>query len=173
MLWRVDQDRERTLLYLVSPTAPDFAALAEDAGWPTTERGEVKSYQPLLDTLGAGETWAFRLTANPTHYRQGKDGRARRVGHVTVGHQEQWLHERADQLGFRVDDDALLVTGRSVQSFSRRSDGPRGTVTLAVAQFDGRLEVTDPDKFRAALVNGIGPAKAYGCGLLTIARLPA
>jgi CRISPR system Cascade subunit CasE len=35
--------------------------------------------------------------------------------------------------------------------------------------FEGRLLITDPDALRAALVTGIGPAKGYGCGLLTLA----
>ena len=32
-------------------------------------------------------------------------------------------------------------------------------------------EVVDAAALRRALVTGIGPAKAYGCGLLTLARL--
>jgi CRISPR system Cascade subunit CasE len=187
VLWRLDHDHGRVLLYVVSPQQPDFAGLAEQAGWPTTERGTVKPYDRLLDELDAGQRWAFRLTANPTRYQPGADGRSRRVGHVTVGHQEDWLRERSAAHGFRVTGpvdgdesrpDDLVVTRRSIESFGRRdpaSDGATrrrtGTVTLNLAQFDGRLEVTDPDALRRALVTGIGPAKAYGCGLLTLARL--
>ena len=36
--------------------------------------------------------------------------------------------------------------------------------------FEGRLKVEDADVFKDALVNGIGREKAYGMGLLTIAR---
>ena len=35
--------------------------------------------------------------------------------------------------------------------------------------FDGSLTVTDPEKLRHALSNGIGRAKGYGCGMLTLA----
>jgi CRISPR system Cascade subunit CasE len=181
VLWRLDQDHDRVLLYVVSPDQPDFAHLAEQAGWPTTERGTVKPYGSLLDRLENGQRWAFRLTANPTQYLRRPDAtRARRVGHVTVGYQEQWLQERAATLGFRItggEDSDLVVTRRSVESFARRdpASGARGstrrTVTLAIAQFDGALEVTDPQALRSALVTGIGPAKAYGCGLLTLAPL--
>ena len=178
VLWRLDQDRERVLLYVVSPDQPDFAHLAEQAGWPTTERGTVKAYGPLLDRLDTGQRWAFRLTANPTQYLRGPDeARAKRVGHVTVGYQEQWLRERAEGLGFRIGgarEGDLLVTRRSVESFDRRDKAGgsgRRTVTLAVAQYDGSLEVTDPQALRRALLAGVGPAKAYGCGLLTLAPL--
>ncbi|MCG2803615.1 MAG: type I-E CRISPR-associated protein Cas6/Cse3/CasE [Cellulomonas sp.] len=181
VLWRLDHDHDRVLLYVVSPDQPDFAHLAEQAGWPTTERGTVKRYEPLLDRLELGQRWAFRLTANPTQYlRRPDQARAQRVGHVTVGYQELWLQERAAALGFRIagaQSPELVVTRRAVESFTRRDPSfgdraaSRRTVTLAVAQFDGALEVTDPQALRTALVVGIGPAKAYGCGLLTLAPL--
>jgi CRISPR system Cascade subunit CasE len=185
VLWRLDQDRERVLLYVVSPDQPDFAHLAEQAGWPTTERGDTRSYDSLLDRLATGQRWAFRLAANPTQYLRPADGgRAKRVGHVTVGYQEMWLRDRCERYGFRIageDGRDLVVTRRSVESFERRETGdpPTGrgrrtrTVTLTTAQYDGRLEVVDPEALRSALTTGIGPAKAYGCGLLTLAAAGA
>ncbi|NTW42464.1 MAG: type I-E CRISPR-associated protein Cas6/Cse3/CasE [Cellulomonadaceae bacterium] len=183
VLWRLDVEPDaRTYLYVVSPDRPDFAHLAEQAGWPSTERGTSKEYGPLLDRLQPGQRWAFRLTANPTQYlvpEQG--GRARRVAHVSVPHQEKWLTERAESVGFRIaattlagsdgdlDAPILRVTRRTTHQFARR--GADKPVTLAVAQFDGVLEVTDADALRRALGTGIGPAKAYGCGLLTLATV--
>lgn len=187
VLWRLDSDQGRWFLYVVSPSQPDFAHLAEQAGWPTTERGVVKDYGPLLDRLATGQQWAFRLAANPTRYERRKEGeRAQRYGHVTVRYQEQWLHEKAEASGFRVtsvpgsSDDGdrnwdLTTTRREIVKFDRREAAPSGgprkvrNVTLTTVQFDGRLEVTDPEALRRALVTGIGPGKAYGCGLLTLA----
>lgn len=37
--------------------------------------------------------------------------------------------------------------------------------------FDGEIEVLDPNKFIPALFNGIGPAKAFGCGLMLVRRI--
>lgn len=37
--------------------------------------------------------------------------------------------------------------------------------------FEGELKVTDPVLFKGALFSGIGPAKAFGCGLLMVRRL--
>jgi CRISPR-associated protein Cas6/Cse3/CasE subtype I-E len=36
--------------------------------------------------------------------------------------------------------------------------------------FDGVLRVVDPDLMLLALKNGIGSQKAFGCGMLSIAR---
>lgn len=44
---------------------------------------------------------------------------------------------------------------------------------LHTATFEGRLRITDPVVFTERLLGGIGPAKSYGCGLLTLAPLPA
>ena len=41
-------------------------------------------------------------------------------------------------------------------------------MTLSVVTFEGILKVTDRDAFRRSMVSGIGRAKAYGCGLLTV-----
>jgi CRISPR system Cascade subunit CasE len=38
-----------------------------------------------------------------------------------------------------------------------------------MATYDGILTVTDPALLRRALCHGVGRAKAYGCGLLTLA----
>src|SRR6266542_152290 len=64
---RVDQHLDRQVtLYILSPGQPDLTHLVEQAGWPTTETWLTRPYQPFLDTLQAGQQWAFRLTANPT-----------------------------------------------------------------------------------------------------------
>lgn len=179
VLWRLDEDKDRVYLYVVSPGQPDFAHLAEQAGWPTVERGASKPYGPFLDGLREGQRWAFRLTANPTRYVPAKEGgRAKRLAHVTVRQQEEWLLEKAGTAGFRVTGASLTsatgpvdvpevsVTRRTTHRFDRR--GARAPVTIGTAQFDGRLEVVDPDALRRALTTGIGAAKAYGCGLLTL-----
>ena len=116
-------------------------------------------------------------------------GQKKILAHVTQAQQIQWVLKKAKERGFRVltsaeiggdlpvlendngervDGANLLINGveHSIAEFKR--DGHR--VTLAVATFEGVLEVTDPVALRHALVNGIGRGKAYGCGLMTLAR---
>lgn len=185
VLWRVDQTAHDVTLYIVGPRRPDLSHLVEQAGWPTTETWQTASYGGFLDRLVAGQRFTFRLTANPVHAIRkpsediestGRDGRRGRVtAHVSAHHQEQWLLERSSRHGFLVDTDErgprLRISRRTSVTFRRGgSDGTRGReVSIAQAQFDGVLEVTDPDTLRSALTEGIGRAKAYGCGLLTLA----
>lgn len=175
VLWRLDNYRpQRVLLYVASPDKPDFTHIVEQAGWPTTQTWETRSYDGLLDSLLPGQRWQFRLTANPVHSVR-LDGRAdsKPIGHVTVTQQQQWLLDRAARHGFRIVDSTagegepdLAVVDRGVRRFGR--NGSR--ITLATATFEGHLTVEDTAALRRSLTFGIGRAKSYGCGLLTLAR---
>lgn len=171
VLWRVDRDGPATLLYILSPDRPDLTHLVEQAGWPISdlEPWETRSYDGLLDRLQEGQRWAFRLRGNPV--KAAKDI-GKRVAHVTVAQQINWLLARSENHGFVVPvgetGPAVTVTERGVVSFGR--NGSR--VTLSTAQFDGVLDDEDVAALRLALVAGIGRAKGYGCGLLTIVRPP-
>lgn len=171
VLWRIDQADHRTVLYISSPERPDCTHLVEQTGWPTQPEWDTRDYRRLLDRLGKGQMWAFRLAANPTKSTRLAAGRrSQRVGHVTVEQQRAWLLERAAGWGFTVPEaggggPAVLVTGRRVRTF-RRGDSQ---VELSTVVFDGRLVVEDPSAFRRAMIRGLGPAKGYGCGLLTLA----
>jgi CRISPR system Cascade subunit CasE len=171
VLWRLDEGRHDAVLFVVSPGKPDLTHLVESVGRPTYG-WQTRDYGPFLDRLTTGERWAFRLCANPVHNARPADGtgRGKRVGHVTVDQQTAWFLRHAERSGFRVTDGAadqpdLMVRSRRTQRFTR---GDR-TVTIATAVFEGHLLVEDPRALRAALIDGIGPAKGYGCGLLTLA----
>lgn len=166
-LWRVDHDSPlRPTLFIVSPQPPDLAHLDQQAGWPEG-RARSAAYGPFLEGLEEGQVWAFRLVANPTHRAQ-IDGRKLTVAHVTVRQQLRWLQERCEAWGFSIgpeEEPTALVTGRQVKRFRRQGS----QVTLGTARFEGVLTVTDATALARALSTGMGRAKAYGCGLMTLA----
>ncbi len=172
-LWRVDRNGEhQVLLYICSPVAPDLTHLVEQAGWPTTSPWESRDYESLLDRLAVGQRWSFRVTANPVHRVRdpAHPERGHVRAHVTAHQQMAWLLSRAPAAGFEVarteqGHDCVEVKDRQVLSFRRQG----ATVTLARATFTGMLAVTDPVLLRRVLTSGLGRAKAYGCGLLTLA----
>lgn len=172
VLWRVDSSEvDKTVtLYVSSPTSPDLTGIVEQAGWPATDHGwRSAPMTSLLDRLEKGQQWGFRLTANPVHSLAVPGERGKRFGHVTVEQQQQWFLDRTAGWGFAVEPSAVTVHSRRQLSFSRRSDGTDRTVTVAMATYDGVLTVTDPGLLSRALCHGVGRAKAYGCGLLTLA----
>lgn len=173
VLWRLDTDGPKAALYIVSPERPDLTHLVEQAGWPTRASGwDTRDYGQLLGRLDSGQRWAFRLGANPAHsVRAEPERRGKPRGHVTAAQQEQWLLDRADGIGVSFTDASgeslMRVTRRDTVTFQRR----QAQITLRTARFEGLLTVTDPQRFSAALTHGIGRAKGYGCGLLTLASV--
>jgi CRISPR system Cascade subunit CasE len=177
VLWRIDRAENNIHLYVVSPTRPDFTHIIEQAGWPTTSTWATRDYRDLLDELAAGQRWHFRLTANPVRAVMNRvvndpTVRGRATGLDSDG-QLQWLQRKATDHGFELgqcvsgdgkEPDVIITDRRSV-TFQRHSQA----VSLSTATFEGTLQVTDPQRLRASLVGGIGRAKGYGCGLITLA----
>ncbi|WUS98839.1 type I-E CRISPR-associated protein Cas6/Cse3/CasE [Streptomyces sp. NBC_00708] len=190
LLYVVSPDRP-DLTHLVEQAGWPAVADAQSPGWQT------RPYAPFLDRLAKGQKWAFRLTANPVHdIRRKPDEPRKRTAHLTPVHQMRWLIDRQERCGFQVvekpqserllpsgtthrghehhgDRYRLTVGDRRGLAFDKgRGEGKRpGRVSIVTVTFDGHLEVRDPAVFRRALTRGIGKAKAYGCGLLTLAPL--
>ena len=55
--------------------------------------------------------------------------------------------------------------------FKRPGGRAKRDLTLFGVRFDGVLAVTDPDALTGAVRQGIGPAKGFGFGLLSLAPL--
>ncbi|MDO5697168.1 MAG: type I-E CRISPR-associated protein Cas6/Cse3/CasE [Dermatophilus congolensis] len=175
-LWRLDSpSRHEYTLYIVGAARPDLTHLVEQAGWPTTATWDTTTYGEFLGRLQAEQTWRFRLTANPVRVIPAGEGeRGKVVPCSTEADQQQWLRDKSARWGFTLagSPNGVRVTGRVRDEFNRREvDGSaRRRVTISRARFDGVLTVTDPEALRAAMTGGMGRAKAYGCGLMTLAR---
>lgn len=183
VLWRIDQTSPHDVNLLVaSPREPDLTHVIEQAGWPTAPDAtwRTRPYSPFLDRLDAGQHWAFRVRINPVVRKRDVENGNRivTIPHLTAAQQEGWLAERAERLGvsFAIDgqeEPSVQLTHRTSSSFERRN-APQSSgrdVTIASAQLDGHLKVVDPELLRTALRSGIGRAKAYGCGLMTLTSI--
>ena len=176
-LWRLDGTHRGFVLYVQSHVEPDWAVLAD--GY-LAEPAHVRSLQPVLDAITPGRKLAFRLVANPTHSVHpnglpGQRGRGKRVAHRTPDKQVEWLARQGEQRGFVIP---LAANGQADVAPSpcptvrgQKRDQDRGGIVVEPVRYDGHLIITDPDAFTTAILNGIGRAKAYGCGLLSLAPM--
>lgn len=184
-LWRVDRLNNSCYILLQSLFKPDCTHIVEQFGWPATDQTwETKEYGDFLSRLENGQTWHFRLTANPTHsVCDGDKGKRGKVfAHVSVGQQKKWLLDKAGKCGFELvksefnfSEDCpeenkyeFNIVQREIRKFKR--DEKQKPVIIAYATFEGLLKIKDIELLRNTLVSGVGRAKAYGCGLLTLAR---
>ena len=179
-----DSEQSRLVLLVQSNIEPDWTVLPEDYCLETG--GESNPVCKLVAqhyaAVQSGMTLLFRLRANPTRRvsprcESEKNPRfyGRRVELYREEEQIAWLGRKAEAHGFRLlavkvnRDVPNLNTIPESKIKSRRSDTEK-PVTFGSVLFEGRLAVTDADRFCEALVQGIGSGKAYGFGLLSIAR---
>jgi CRISPR system Cascade subunit CasE len=111
----------------------------------------------------AGQHLRFFLRANPTVKREGC-----RHGLFREDEQRAWLDRKGRDGGFTPQ--AFRVSGGQNQLSSR---GPRrggDRQTHFAIDYEGVLRVDDRARFTETLYQGVGSAKAYGFGLLSVAR---
>lgn len=173
-LWRTDWLEDTCYLLVLSEGEPDFTNLVKHFGCPnSTKSWETKDYEPLMTRLKIGDSWRFRLRANPIRSsfkeKDEPSGRGKVFAHVTQEQQRQWLFMRAEKCGFKLRENEFDVVHTEWRKFPKNQNG-KHHVTLRTATFEGLLVISNLESFKQTLVTGIGRAKAYGCGLLTIAR---
>ena len=164
-LWRLDYLHGQPYLLVFSQKEPDFSHLVEQFGY-AGDAGEIRDCKKLFQILANGQRYRFRFCGNPVHsIKDGKYERGKVVPHVTVPQQEDWFRKKSKDMGFL--SESFAVVQRDIKKFARNGK----LVTLHTAVFEGILQITDADRFRQTLCAGIGRAKSYGCGLLTLGRL--
>jgi CRISPR system Cascade subunit CasE len=171
VLYRVDTDPHTGVptALLQSHTAPDWVALHDRAGYLLPESQcpprvhANPATKPFDLALSAGQVLTFRLRANPTVKRDGS-----RHGLYKEEEQRDWLARKGEQNGFRPLRVTVIQEGDQLSWKPRKGDEKRKLTHFAV-RFEGLLQVTDPDALWEAVQNGIGPAKSFGFGLLSLA----
>jgi len=163
LLYRLENHSPtRSLILLAQSTIkPDWTPLLS-AG-----RGKYLLVPPQTKQLSLhlleGRVLRFRLRANPTRrLSTGKGNKAgKRVQLFREEEQWEWLQRRSQAGGFRVMD--VRITSEGNLNDRRRH------LKIYQVRFDGILQIIDADAFEQTLRKGIGPAKAFGCGLLSLA----
>lgn len=168
LLFRIEPEqgpRGVSVLVQSSEAAPDWSMLLDNAYLLRADG--PKTFEPHFQ---AGQQLRFRLMANPVKKVNGR--------RIPLSHRVQqsetdrtywdWLHRQADRCGFRVlsaqDAPFRTAPNRQEQAHYEKHQIPHFGV-----RFDGVLEVTDPVALLDAVRGGIGPAKAFGFGLLSLA----
>ncbi len=171
-VFRRDNLNGTTIYYIVSRRAPkDVDRLFQ-----------VQS-KPYLPRVTAGTHLHFDLRANPTISRRNENGVSRRhdvlmdakrlvtepqmisAAMERAGH--EWIGERAPRWGLEIEQGSVLQTGyrqHRLTSKSRR-------IEFSSLDFRGVANVTDPDLLQHALLEGVGHARGFGCGLLLVKRV--
>jgi len=187
-------DRERDFLYRQEYTTGLPAFICVSARTPDDRHGmwnvATKEYAPVLHE---GQRLRFSLRANPirTRWIEETDGkkyhkrhdvvmdRKKRLRDESIPKSEwpdlqqivqdegyEWLASRADEHGFFVSPADVVAGGYVQQKFLKKKG--KHLIQISTIDFDGILKVIDPEKMFTTLMDGIGPSKGFGCGLLLV-----
>ena len=182
LLHRLEFDRSsgRAVLLVQSSTPPDWDNLGEGYA----DKIESKPLHDKYSEITNGMNMRFRLHANPTKRdaatrNPDKPNQRKRVDIRNEEDRIAWLRRKGGECGFRIKDirikenavPNLRSMGSGALEFRRTRNTPK--VVFGSVVFEGVLQVTESEAFKTALVNGIGPGKAYGFGLMSIAPLGA
>lgn len=184
VLFRIEEAGAHGVPVLVqSATEPDWSRL--QPGYAL----RIDGPKPFAPVLAEGQRLRFRLVANPVRrtriLRDGKPDRVRRLplvhsrptDNVPDGYLD-WLLRQAYDHGFALSTTETstgpepLVEHVPFRTARRRLNGepiPKSEVAHFGVRFDGMLTVTDAEALRRAVRDGIGAAKAFGFGLLSLA----
>jgi CRISPR system Cascade subunit CasE len=190
-----DQRQQKLTLLVQSFLKPAWSRLPSDYLLVTDE--ENPACKPIHETyarLGAGQCLTFRVRANPTRRISGKNAQeaqwhGKRVEIRDEEQQIAWLRRKGQEAGFKLASVRINPTVPNVNlapqgktfGYRRHSEetsagpayevsGSNRRMSFGSVLFEGELIVTDVKAFREALMQGIGSGKAYGFGLLSIAR---
>lgn len=179
-LWReIDGERLDRLAFLILSARP-----------PADRLGlfELDPPRPWQPALRRGDRLGYALRANPVVTTR-TEGRRHGARHDLVMHRlrtiptaergaarpeliaeagQDWLAAQGERHGFKLQGAPRVEA--YVQRQIPRECGP--PIRFSTLDLEGVLEVTDPEAFVPAVRQGFGKAKAWGCGLMLIRRVP-
>ncbi|NLP11785.1 type I-E CRISPR-associated protein Cas6/Cse3/CasE [bacterium] len=165
VLYRLEiRDREPYLEVLVqSVVRPDWSALA-NKGYLLCP-AQVKEVSPVFS---AGQQFQFKLHANPTKKQKQPDASGKRIFLTGEKQQLAWLERKSIQHGFQI----MAVQAQTVPSrrLQKRTEKDTFLIQLGGVNYEGVLTVQNASLFTSAWSNGIGSAKGFGFGMLSLKR---
>lgn len=133
----------------------------------TKPQANVLATKALNLVIGDGQPLRFYLQANPTKKITDRDNPHRkiRVPLIQEEQQNEWLQRKLES---SANVDGEILVQKNQPTYFRK--GAR-VGKIASVNYQGVLIVKNGRELSRCMGRGIGPAKAFGCGLLTLAKL--
>ena len=166
VLYRVDENKRSNAVHLVvqSDKEPNW----QKADFITDcllEPAEQKVFAPRFEV---GQTMRFRVRANPSVKKQ-TEGKKNgyRLGLLREEDQLKWFRQKAETGGFDLLTYRVLPEG-VVHAETGKVIGKLGHYAV---RYEGVLRVFNSELFAITVKDGIGAAKGFGFGLLSVATI--
>ena len=163
VLFRLYSRRDQMYLLVASDVKPDIPSLSA-RGFHTDE-ALIKDVTPLKQAFIPGRCFRFELLASPCKKVVGDGKNSRRYFLDTPEARAEWLRRKGEQGGFEIVQVDEIGDREDICGYRRGTKIKNSGVV-----FTGLLRISDPEAFWQSYSAGIGPGKAYGMGMLTLAR---
>ncbi len=163
LLFRVDRRVGRTRLLVQTRLQPEVHRLPAPYA-----QAAVRDLGPFLDRLTVGTAVHYRIVANAS--KRGGRNAGKQAGKIIPlrgADADEWWTRRAAGCGLELRS----LVGSPLGDVT--GDRTGGRVRHALTRFDGLGVIVDADAARRAVLDGVGRAKSYGAGLLSLAPLGA
>ncbi len=178
-LWRAWRDRNPgRVLFCIEADGSILRAIVQNTGdlpdWDfwnmepfrgcllaTSETNPAIKEIPGLN-LQRGDVVTFKVRANPTY----RDDQGKRRTILDDEAQRVWLQQVAYHTGLNLIYFNTINEGIVVGTHPNQAQ----PIQVGVCTYQGVARVSDPEAVWRKCQQGIGPAKAFGCGLLSLAR---
>ena len=122
----------------------------------------TKMFEPKVEN---NSLYRFKLIANPTKKIQAEGKKNGNRVPLIKEQQIEWLKRKLEQCA-TIED---IYTTYENQLFFYKTRPSKKTYILQVC-FEGILHVKNPEILTQIITNGIGSAKGFGCGLLSLSK---
>jgi len=150
-----------------APAQDLLVVQAETIVWERIRGAREARLRQVVTRYPAGAAVRFSLIASPTR----GIGKRRPDGTLSIDPGRKPLPEDEQPAWLARKLSGALQLQQTVVSRLPAATGakPGGLrITLTRRMFTGQATVTDPDALEALIRSGVGPGKAFGCGLLAV-----
>lgn len=191
-IWKLFPDTEREsrrnsdearqgFLFRIEENQPGKPSrlIIQSRKFPLKQIGEIKilAAKELNPQPCRSQQLEFLLTANPVKTINDKNGRTSRDGEIKhcrvplIREEEQieWLRKRLETIASI--ENVTVTKLPPIFFYKRGRNNESNSGKLVPVQYEGSIRVGDPERLVVLMQNGIGPAKAFGCGLMLVKRI--
>lgn len=166
--YKQSEDDPSRFLFRVDDYESDVHALVLSKNKPELQSWGHWSLKGISSDFLQHDRYTFNLRANPTKRRRDdKTTSRKKFGIYNEEDLRKWLQGKSAKSGFEIETESLSISRPMDMFFTRK--GQKGK-HISV-DFSGQLVVTDRSKFIETFNHGIGSAKSFGYGLITLIPL--
>jgi CRISPR system Cascade subunit CasE len=172
-------DEKRSFLFRVENLGQKGVQhiLLQSSYEPQPANGELvllnKPKKVQFDGITNGASYRFLLRANPTKKIKDSGGKTTNQGKVRVPIIDEdeiiaWLSRQFEGLA---EIKAVTLAQQDLLYFHKNKGNQKHVGKIQTVTYSGILTVVESESLVNKMKDGIGPAKAFGCGLLTLAKI--